>query len=150
LARALSADGASVLLIDADVRKSHPLSDALGLGQALAGECELTQAISTVTFPETMFDFLPPGDVKSPDMISLARLRRLIEQARERFDFVVIDSASFPVVSDALIVSQVADAMVTVIRPGHTMRARAESYFARVGWLSATHFLIINDSEVAS
>jgi uncharacterized protein involved in exopolysaccharide biosynthesis/Mrp family chromosome partitioning ATPase len=151
LARALSASGASVLVVDTDVRKSSRFGEGLGLGQALAGNCEWTQAVSTVTFPEATFELLAPGDMRwSPDLMSLARLGQLVDRLRKAFDFVVIDSASFPVVSDALVVSQVADATVTVIRPGHTTRMGAESYFARVGRLADTHFLMINGSEGAS
>jgi Mrp family chromosome partitioning ATPase len=56
----------------------------------------------------------------------VGRLPALIEEARRRADFVVIDTAALGEVSDALALLRVVDDVIIVTRPGHTDRRAYE------------------------
>ncbi len=83
-------------------------------------------------------DTLPP--LMSP------QLERLVEAARQRYDFVLLDSApSF--VPDGSVVAQHADLLLVVARPGVLERAHARR--ARMVWsrISAPKGLVLNAVE---
>jgi polysaccharide biosynthesis transport protein len=56
----------------------------------------------------------------------VGRLPALIEEARRRADFVVVDTAALGEVSDALALLRVVDDVIIVTRPGHTDRRAYE------------------------
>lgn len=55
---------------------------------------------------------------KAAAIVESSELRRLLEDARQRFDFVVLDTASLTSCNDALLLQPLTDGMVIVTRPG--------------------------------
>jgi capsular exopolysaccharide synthesis family protein len=126
LARALSAAGYSVVLLDFDVRKPDVggrlgvASDSRGLFRPSAHVSDLL-----VDDPDSQLRVLsaPAGNesVNALELL-LARLPDLVAQAREIADYVVVDTAPLGRVSDALRLGGETVDVLVVVRPGNTDR----------------------------
>jgi capsular exopolysaccharide synthesis family protein len=122
LAVAASHVGKRVLLIDCDMRRPRQhriweIPNLLGMSNILAGQNELEPAIHTVF---SNVDMLPAGKIP-PNPVTLLdsqRMADLIEEARQDYDFVVIDSPPLTAVTDPLIIGKFADGLLLVVRPG--------------------------------
>ena len=124
-------DGVSVLLVDADFRRSglHSrlgLPDSLGFADVLSGECSLDQAVIRVSEVTPSFYFLPAGRAtRNPvELLASERLALRCAEIRKEFDFVVIDTPPIGLVADHELVQVVSDGVILVVRPDHTSRRR--------------------------
>jgi Mrp family chromosome partitioning ATPase len=65
---------------------------------------------------------LTAGTPTSDPMSALSseRMRRLVEEARETFDWVLIDTPPIGLLSDASLLSQIADGAILVVKAGAT------------------------------
>ena len=70
---------------------------------------------------------LPSGPIPpSPaELLSSPRMAALLQDAKTRCDFVLVDAPSFPQVSDALVLSGLVDTVLSVVRLGSTPRKDA-------------------------
>jgi polysaccharide biosynthesis transport protein len=97
LASSAAARGANVLLIDAD------LSAADGLGLVLAGACAIEDVTTPAGRAEARYDLIPAG-FAAPNrgaLLGSDRMRSVIRELEQRYDFVVIDGPPGSVVSQA-------------------------------------------------
>ena len=152
LASALSADGKRVLVIEADLRRpSHHLflkqKSEPGLGDLSVND-HIVRAIHGWfgTFDSILAG--APSD-RPAELLSSASFGELIRQARNVYDFVLIDSPPFPLVSDALIVAMHVDRVLSVVRPGNTRRTVAREHLQRLSAASRLHSVVINDTSAA-
>lgn len=109
------------LLIDLDLR--HPsiqrelgFTPQAGFVEYMAGERTLEEVVRH--HEETGVDYLPvKRQTPNPtDLLGSQRMKRLIEELREIYDFIVIDSAPLLGVTDSKIVSRLADKVLFVVR----------------------------------
>jgi capsular exopolysaccharide synthesis family protein len=121
-------DQASVLLVDADLRRSE-LADTLGvpaspgLAEVLAGQATLEKAVVRLEpFPNLYF--LPSGERHgSPtELLDSGRWRAVAALLKREFGFVVIDAPPIGLVADYDLIQDVADGVILIIRPDHTNR----------------------------
>jgi polysaccharide biosynthesis transport protein len=131
LALAYAASGAQsglkVLIIDGDLR--HPSATRylgtgkeLGLVEYLVGEADLR---SVLRYNEKLRSwFLPSGGKTQnpPDLLGSERFKSLVLTLREEFDLVIIDTPPMGPVIDPIIISQLADKIVFVVRWASTAR----------------------------
>ncbi|HSS37363.1 MAG TPA: CpsD/CapB family tyrosine-protein kinase, partial [Polyangia bacterium] len=150
LASALAADGKRVLVIEADLRRP---SLHLFLGEQSEPGLGDLPARDDITRPIEgwfgSFDCVMAGaPTESPaELLSGARFGELVRQARNAYDFVLIDSPPFPLVSDALIVAMHADRVFSVVRPHNTRRVAAREHLQRLSAASRRHAVVINDTS---
>lgn len=141
LAAALAEAGHSVLVIDADLRRSSvatqlQLEGAIGVTSILVGDVSFEEAVQRS--PSMNIDIIA-GGATAPNpgqLITSHRLRDLVEEARERYEYVIIDSAPALVVSDALRLADLADGVLVVTRSGVTRR---KQIIAVLATLKSTH-----------
>ena len=120
LARAMAAAGGKVLLIDADARRrasSRQFAEdvKLGLDEVLAGEATLEQAIVKDSLSDACL--LPQRlDSKGISLAESPRLAELIEQVRERYDLVILDTPPVLPVDEARVIASMADGVVFLVR----------------------------------
>ena len=118
-----------VLLIDADMRRSS-VAEKLGLS-ARPGMSNLlmnmngTSGILQEYVPgddSYGFYFLAAGDAppNPSELLHSARMSRLVEGLRTKFDYIVMDLPPVGAVSDAQTVSGLVDGMLIVVRQDHT------------------------------
>jgi capsular exopolysaccharide synthesis family protein len=145
IAVALAEAGYTVLAVDCDLRKPK-LADTLGVDPG--------EGMTSLLGPLGDYDELPlerlmrPKDVPGLAVLSAvpsdaARLEVLLrsvvailQQARERFDFVLLDTPPLGEVSDALRLTGTVDDVILVGRPTRTSRvslARARDLLERAG-----------------
>jgi len=126
LAVALAEGGESVLLIDADFRRSA-CHRAFGIEPPNVGLSSilyrgLPPEVALLTTGVTNLTFLPAGP-KPPDpsaLLSSERARSLLQSLRERFPWIVIDSPPVLAVADAAVLASLADGVLLVVRANAT------------------------------
>jgi len=111
-----------VLLIDGDMRnpRLHQIFDVnneVGLSNILAGNASL--AVQATKIPNLFV--LPSGRGADEHLIVTGQLRQLIRRLRKEFDMVLLDTPPLLQVSDARLISHLADAVVLVVAQ-HTHR----------------------------
>jgi tyrosine-protein kinase Etk/Wzc len=151
LAAMLAADGKWVLVIDADVRKpSHHelLREDIqpGLSEALRGRADWKQAVRPITVRKGEFYSLTVGRHGSPELISQERFGQLLVEARSRYDFVLLDAPSYPLLSDAFLLASQADTVLTVVRLGATSRRLTAEHTSELKRVAGHYGVIVNDS----
>lgn len=124
----LAQKGVRVLLIDADLRrpsihKTLGLGPRSGLSNVLTGSATLEQAI---TQPQILpnLSVLPAGTPppNPAELLASTNMRDVLMQLREKYDHIVLDTPPTLSVTDAVVLSPRADAIVLVIRSGHTTK----------------------------
>jgi protein-tyrosine kinase len=113
-----------VLLIDADLRKPtlhevFRLNTTSGLIDGLESPEEVKLVLRQVS---THLSVLPAGRPTTDPMAGLTseRMRRLIEEAKEAFDWVIIDTPPLMLLPDAHLLSSLVDGAVLVVRANST------------------------------
>lgn len=130
LAAVLSQQGKRTLLVDADLRNPR-LHKALGLlrnpglSNVLVGDCTASEAIRREVLP--MLDVLPAGPFppNPAELLSSTRLRTLLEELREEYDWVLLDAPPTLAVTDAALLGRQTDGLVFVVRAGDTEQSAA-------------------------
>lgn len=123
LAVVLAQTGASVVLVDGDLRKPRihrvfATDGSYGLTNNLVGE----SIEMTLTPIDPHLSLIASGRVppNPSEMLAGRKMASLIEQLKARFDYVIVDSAPVLSVSDAVALSQHADGLIVVLHAGHT------------------------------
>ena len=128
LAISLALAGRRVLLIDADLRspsldKVHGLRREHGLSHLLKDPLPLHQVVQRSKIENLEVITVGP-EVRNPDeMLSSPRLKELLDEVRQAYDVILLDSSPLLAVVDSAIVGAVVDGVVLVTRPG-TIRRR--------------------------
>jgi capsular exopolysaccharide synthesis family protein len=114
----------SVLLVDADLRRPSiqsvlELSDGNGLSEALRAPDDQPLALMPITPALTL---LPAGQpiANSIEALTSPRMQQIMEEAAERFDWVLLDSPPVGSVTDARLLSRMVGGTLFVIRAGKT------------------------------
>jgi capsular exopolysaccharide synthesis family protein len=113
-----------VLLIDADLRRptQHQLfqiDGTSGLGDGLLAPDDRPLPLERITPRLTV---LPAGTPILDPMAAITsdRMRRLLDEARGAFDWVIIDTPPVGILSDASLLAGMADGAVLVVKAGET------------------------------
>ncbi|MDB5562839.1 MAG: ptk [Hyphomicrobiales bacterium] len=130
----VASTGASTLIIDADLRRPSlsrtvaPHCEA-GLIEAVLGKVSMQQAM--FLDPATGLNVLPiaigAGALKSSDLLGSGAFADLLEEARQHYDYVILDLPPVAPVVDARAVSPHVDAFVLVVQWGSTSRQFLQS-----------------------
>ena len=116
-----------VLLIGMDIRKPRlaqylGINPQFGLTQYLSSDrISVDQIITPVAGPPA-FDVIVAGPVppNPAELLASKKLDELLDELRDRYDYILIDSAPVGMVSDSFTLNRLADATVYVCRAGFT------------------------------
>ncbi len=121
--RTLASYGKNVLLVDADLRCStlarryrfHFDGQACGLAQYLADLCDLEDAVYRTNLPGAYI--LPAGRevLNSVQLLASPRFGGMMQQLRENFDIILVDSPPAGVIIDAMEIAKSCDGAVLVV-----------------------------------
>jgi exopolysaccharide transport family protein len=126
LAASSAASGQRTVLVDCDLRHQS-ISAAFaehkpGLAEILTATASVSEV--TVKHPVTGIYLLPAGSpITNPaDLLTSERMRQLITELRELYDYVVLDAPPLLPVIDALAVAALADKILVVVEWNRTPR----------------------------
>jgi len=120
---AFSHTGASVLLIDADMRRPncHNIFDcdnSRGLTEVLAGQSEIADVIKTTSVSGLSLvtaGSMPPNPA---ELLGSREMTNLLETLTAAYDYVLFDTAPIMPISDSVVLSKLMDGVVLVVGPG--------------------------------
>jgi capsular exopolysaccharide synthesis family protein len=128
-ATVLAQKGTRVILIDADLRrpsihKTLGIGPRIGLSNVLTGGATLQEA----TFRSSLLPnlFILPAGTPPPnpaELLASTQMADILASLRQQFDHVIVDTPPTLSVTDAVVLSPYADAVVLVIRCGQTTKA---------------------------
>lgn len=124
----LALNGSRVLLIDADLRRPSvhvrfKISKQYGLSSVLSGKMSFEDAV--IPWPELPnVHLLPSGPVPPlpSELLGSKQMEDLIRSVRDQYDFILIDTPPVLTVTDAAIMSRIADASILIVRYGEVQR----------------------------
>lgn len=133
--------GASVLIIDCDLRKptTHKVFNVdhvLGLSTYLSRDVTIDGLIQKL--PINNVSLLPCGPIppNPAELISSEKMRNMLAMLSERYDHILIDSPPLMNVTDPVILSRMVDGVILVVHGGKSTRyvvCRARQELAGVG-----------------
>ena len=138
LCRSFAELGKTVLLIDADMRKSI-IRDRLesgkidkGLSHYLSGQCDLGDTL--YCDKKTGIYLLPTGGYppNPVELLASEDMQELMRSARARFDYVIVDCAPLGVVTDAAVLAPVCDGAIVVLNAGEIHYKLAQQVVTRL------------------
>ncbi len=116
-----------VLIIDADLRKPRlhrifKVGNLGGLSGYLTGKVSLKDAIQKTSVENIWL--LPSGIIppNPAELLNSKKMKEMMEEVKEAFDVILIDTAPVLAVIDAVIVSSIADSTVFIIKAGEVAR----------------------------
>ncbi len=136
LAFSLSELDKRVLLIDCDMRRPTvsvklPVRKSPGLSDFLSAQCgsnDIFQHCGIVGYEDAFCVVSSGRNPPNPvELLSSDRMKHMIEQLREMFDYVILDLPPVGEVTDALAVSNLTDGILLVARQGHGNRPAFQS-----------------------
>ena len=142
LACVLAQSGARVLLVDVDLRRPSQhrkfnLPNTRGLSSVLAGAATLAECLQRIPALPNL-DILTSGPAApSPgQLLASEPMHTVLQQSRDRYDFVILDSPPGLAISDASTLASGVDMVLLVVRDGvanRKMVRRVTSLLQRVG-----------------
>lgn len=137
LAFSIAKSNKKVLLMDLDLRNprvnrlvKQPV--APGLTNYLSGFNSLEEILHRNLFPD--LDVICAGTV-SPnpaEMIASDGMTKLLQQLKEKYDFIILDTPPINLVSDAIPMVRQSDGVVLVVRPGYTARKEVQNAISQI------------------
>ncbi|MEG3836080.1 MULTISPECIES: AAA family ATPase [unclassified Microcoleus] len=128
LAIASARSGKRTLLIEADLRSASNVeslkiaADPLATVEPLHYYGNISECVLLVPEVENLYVVPSPGFLRQASaVLESSEMRRLFEDVRNRFDFVVVDSPALSECNDALTLEPYTDGMILVARPGYTL-----------------------------
>ena len=128
LAIASARSGKRTLLIEADLRSASNVeslkiaADPLAAVEPLHYYGNISECVLLVPEVENLYVVPSPGFLRQASaVLESSEMRRLFEDVRNRFDFVVVDSPALSECNDALTLEPYTDGMILVARPGYTL-----------------------------
>ncbi|WP_114936933.1 GumC family protein [Mucilaginibacter endophyticus] len=125
LSSTLSLIDKKVILVGADLRRSRlhktfHLSNDIGLSNYLAHQSNIDDII--VHSEEANFDIIVSGPVppNPSELLHSERMKALINELKQRYDVIMIDTAPIGLVSDAVPLIRLSDINIFVIRSGRS------------------------------
>ena len=141
LAASLAYSDKKVLLIGLDLRKPTlhdrlAVSNKYGITNCLVGQGNVDDYIQP-TGIHPRFDVLTSGPIppNPSELLSNGRLPVLLAELRERYDYILIDSPPFGLVTDSALIAKHVDATLYLVRFNYTLI----DHLRRIGELQRTN-----------
>lgn len=120
--------GKKVALLELDLRKPKvskllELRNDIGISNYLVNQASITDIIKPTEIKDLFVlssGIIPPNPA---ELLLKDRFRQLIEEVKERFDYVILDSAPVGPVADSFLLKDYADATVFIVRQNKTLRS---------------------------
>ncbi len=150
----LSQLGASVLLIDADLRRPtvhrvFKMNQAHGLSTFLSRQVSVEPLIHKLWVPN--LSVLPCGAIppNPAELISSERMKELLRALAGKYDHILIDSPPLMNVTDPVILSTMVDGVILVVQAGRSTRDIVRRARTELGSVGAKIFgVVLNNLDI--
>ncbi|MBP6335051.1 MAG: CpsD/CapB family tyrosine-protein kinase, partial [Bacteroidia bacterium] len=127
LATVLSLQHYKVIIVGMDLRKPQLVQDLgikndAGVSTYLIGKITLDEAISKTNIEN--LDIIPSGPVppNPAELLAKKETRELLLKLKERYDYIIIDTPPVGIVSDAMMLMNLADISVFILRENYSKK----------------------------
>lgn len=143
LAMVLAESGNRVALVEGDLRRPRitrylQLIENVGITNVLAGSVDLDDVLQPTVSPRVTVLASGPHPPNPSELLGSSNMRALLDELRTRYDYVVIDAPPLLPVTDAAVLTTVADGAILVARHGHTKREQLSRAAANLRAIDAT------------
>jgi capsular exopolysaccharide synthesis family protein len=146
--------GASVLLIDSDLRrpavhKTFRLPHTRGLSSYLSGSGKIEDLIIKLSIPNLSVLTSGPIPPNPAELISSERMKDLLRALCEKYDHIIIDSPPLISVTDPVILSTMVDGSILVVQAGRSTRDMVRRARQELNGVGAKVFgVVLNNVDV--
>jgi capsular exopolysaccharide synthesis family protein len=157
LAASLAMADRRVLLVDADLRRGSLVTRVAGrqmsgLTGCLSGATAWRDQAQPVPLDSGELIVLPAG-IRPPnpaELLGSKAMQSLLEEWRQEFDFVLFDTPPVAIVTDAVVLSPLMDAILMIVRMNKTSRFPLKESCYRLNMVSRKLTgIIVNDVDLA-
>lgn len=133
VAVSLAESGKKVLFIDADLRKSvlaerHSFNKkVIGLSKYLSGLAKFEEVITKTNIPQLHAIFVGDYSPNPVELLEGIRFATLLDEARELYDYIIVDSPPLGSVIDSAVIAKRCDAAIMVISANKVSRKFAQN-----------------------
>ena len=123
----MSQGNRNVVIVDADLRESKMhdkfgLENDKGLADVLAGKAELKTVLQKTAYPGLSVVTSGGLDFLNTELLDSPAMSKVLEDLKEKFDVVLLDSPSSVSVTDPAVLAPKVDAVMLVVRHGWVRR----------------------------
>ncbi len=116
-----------VLLVGLDLRKPRThkifgIDKDEGISKFLIGESKFEEVIVKTEIENLWYAPSGPVPPNPAELIESPAMKEFIEKARKKFDFIIIDTPPVAIVTDALLLSNIADFYIFVVRQRYSSK----------------------------
>lgn len=153
LAYTMGQFGRNVVVVDGDLRRPtlHELFDLpneVGLSDVLRQEATLEDVIQDSHKPGVQVLTSGPEPPNSTDLLGSPQMRALIEQLKQQFDLILLDTPALVVVPDAAVLAQKADGVVLVVGRARVRREAVRAACRHLAHVKARSIgVVVNRAE---
>jgi len=131
LAAIIATLGKKVLLVGLDLRKpkTHKIlgiDNSDGISKFLIGESKIEDILVKTEIKNLWYTSSGPVPPNPAELIESAAMKEFVNKARKKFDFIIIDTPPVAIVTDALLLSSLADFYIFVVRQKHSSKNTLE------------------------
>lgn len=142
LAITMAQSGSKVLLLDCDMRRPriHSVFEKQrdkGVSSILIGQASSEETIVPTEIEN--LDIIPCGPIppNPSELLGSKKMKEFLEYCRSKYDRILLDSPPITAVTDSVILSQLVDGVVIIIRTGHTPKQVVKSAIGRLKIVNA-------------
>jgi len=145
IAGVMAFTGKKVVLIDLDLRKpkihkGFGVKNDIGMSNLLTGEHTLEECFNDSTLDKLKFITAGPTPPNPSELILSDRMKQILEELKQRFDYVVIDNAPVGLVTDGIETLRHSDYPIYVFRADYSekffiqnlIRLKSENQITRI------------------
>lgn len=156
IAAAIALSGKKVVLMELDLRKpklsrAFGIENKTGFSNYMAGLADIDNIIVPSGVADNIY-IIPSGPIppNPSELLMLPKMEQLFENIRNRFDYIIIDTAPVGLVTDAQIISKHSDVVLYIVRQGYTYKQqlRHADNLYKTGKLPHMN-LIVNDVKLS-
>src|SRR5262249_44140946 len=146
--------GKRVLMIDGDMRRPclhrvFSMPSRIGISEYLHGDCIWEDIVHSSNVPVLFVIVCGQLPQIPAELLSSGRMQLMLEEAKNRYDIVIVDSPTLLNMADSRILSSYADGVVIIIKSRATPKLLAKQACANVrGADAAIIGVVLNHLEI--
>jgi len=154
LAISIAMVGKKTLIIDGDLKrpnlhKKFNLENKSGVSDFIFEYVSFEEILFKTSIKNLSFVSAGPNMLNTTEVIESGGLDHLIEAARERFEYIIIDTSPVGFMTDALLMTRFADYVLIAVRDNSTLKESFTNVLSTLDSNNITNYdVVFNDKEI--